>query len=87
MDVSICLLVAKNLCAYMASKHAIYGFLNCMRQDLISDKNPTTISIGCPYAINTTMFEGIKTKIDFVMPVLDEKYVATKLVKEFVNKK
>lgn len=71
----------------MASKHAIFGFLNCMRQDLAATNNPTTISIGCPYAINTTMFEGIKTKLDWILPVLDEKYVAKKLVKEFVNKK
>lgn len=63
MDVSICDYLAKNFSAYLASKHAIYGYVHCLRQDLIAAKNPTTISIGCPYAINTTMFTGIKTKL------------------------
>ena len=71
----------------MASKHAIYAYVHCLRQDLLAENNPTTVSIGCPYAINTTMFQGVKTKLDKILPILDEKYVAKRLVKEFVNKK
>ena len=73
--------------AYLASKQAIFGYVHCLRQDLIAAKNPTTISIGCPYVINTTMFQGAKTKLDWFLPILDEKYVARRLVREFISKK
>lgn len=43
--------------------------------------------MGCPYAINTTMFEGFKTTLDSIIWPLDEKYVGQRLVKEFIQKK
>ena len=43
--------------------------------------------MGCPYAINTTMFTGFKTYLDFFIRILDEKYVGKRLVKEFIAKK
>lgn len=43
--------------------------------------------MGCPYAINTTMFKGFKTKLDQVIRLLDEEYVGKRLTKEFVEKK
>jgi hypothetical protein len=39
-----------------------------------------TISIGCPYAINTGFFDGFKTKLNLILPMLDEKVVAERLV-------
>lgn len=33
------------------------------------------------------MFEGFKTKLDKFLPVLEEKYVAERLIREFINKK
>ena len=71
----------------MSSKHAIYGYLSCLRQELKKTKRKITLSIGCPYAINTTLFEGFKTKYDRLLPVLDESYVGERLVREFINKK
>jgi hypothetical protein len=38
-------------------------------------KRNITISIGCPYAINTKLFEGYKSKLDKIFPILDENYV------------
>lgn len=46
----------------MSSKHAIYGYMNTLRMELKKAKKNITVSIGCPYAINTTMFQGFKTK-------------------------
>ena len=43
--------------------------------------------MGCPYAINTTMFKGFRTKLDLIVRVLDEEYVGKRLVKEFVERK
>jgi hypothetical protein len=43
--------------------------------------------MGCPYVVNTTLFEGFRTKLDFVMLPLKEDYVGKRLVKEFIQKK
>ena len=54
--------LATELSSYVSSKHAIYGYCNSLRQELKKSKKNITVSIGCPYAINTTMFAGFKTK-------------------------
>jgi len=66
--------------SYSASKHALYGYLCSMRQEYQKFGKNITLSIGCPYAINTTMFKGFKTKLDFIVRVLDETYVGKRLV-------
>ena len=73
--------------SYSASKHALYGYLCSLRQEYKKFGKNISLSIGCPYAINTTMFQGFRTKLDMVVRVLDEKYVAQRLVKEFVERK
>ena len=76
-----------NVSSYVASKHALYGYLCSLRQEYKKVGKNITLSMGCPYAINTTMFQGFKTKLDLLMPVLDEQYVGKRLVKEFIEKK
>lgn len=76
-----------NVSIYTASKHAIVSYLSSLRQEYKKDKKGITVSIGCPYAINTTMFQGFRTRLDFIFRVLDEKYVGKRLVKEFIEKK
>jgi len=75
------------MAAYTASKHALFGYLSSMRQELKRLKKKTTISISCPYAINTGMFDGYATKTDKLLPILDEKYVADRLIREYLAKK
>lgn len=70
-----------NVASYSASKHAIFAYLSSMRQEFKKFKKNTTISIGCPYAINTAMFTGFKTRLDFMFRILDEKYVAKRLIR------
>ena len=73
--------------SYMASKHALLSYLSSLRQEYIKYKKDITVSIGCPYVINTTMAQGYKTKMDFLLPALDQKYVAQTLISEFVARK
>jgi short-subunit dehydrogenase len=73
--------------AYVASKRAIYGYLSSLRQEYKKEKKNITISMGCPYMVRTTMFEGFKTKLEFFLRTLDEGYVGKRLAKEFVQKK
>lgn len=72
---------AAELSSYVSSKHAIYGYLNTLRIELKQMKRNITVSIGCPYAINTTMFQGFKTTYEKILPILDENYVADRLVR------
>lgn len=37
--------------------------------------------MGCPYLIKTGMFDGFKTRLDFLFRLLEPKYVAKRLVK------
>jgi len=43
--------------------------------------------MGCPFFIKTGMFDGFKTKLDFMFKHLEPKYVGQRLVREFVMKK
>jgi short-subunit dehydrogenase len=76
-----------HVASYSASKHALYGYLASLRQEYKKFGKNISVSIGCPYAINTTMFKGFKTKLDYVVRILDETYCAHRLVKEFVERK
>ena len=76
-----------NVSIYSSSKHAIVSYLSSLRQEYKKDKKGITVSIGCPYAINTTMLQGFRTRLDFLFRILDQKYVGKRLVKEFIEKK
>ena len=72
---------------YSSSKHAIYAYLSSLRQEYKKTGKDITVSMGCPYVVNTTMFLGFKTKIEFIFRHLDEEYVGKRLAKEFVHRK
>ena len=78
---------AKNLSSYFSTKHAIFAYVNSLRLDLKHHKKPITVSIGCPYAINTTMMNGFSSKMDFFLPVMTPEYVSARLIRDFVAKK
>ena len=61
--------------------------MSSFRQELMKEKIPITVSIGCPYAINTTMFEGFKTSLSWLFPMMDQDYVGKRLLGEFIQKK
>lgn len=75
------------LSSYLSSKRAIFAYFNVLRQELKQQNRDISVSIACPYTINTTLFEGYKTKVDLLFPVLDENYVGIRLIKEFVARK
>lgn len=70
-----------NVSIYNSSKHAMVAYMSSLRQEYKKDNKNITVSIGCPYAINTTMLEGFKTKFDFIFPIMDQKYVGKRLIK------
>jgi all-trans-retinol dehydrogenase (NAD+) len=69
------------MCDYVASKFAVFGLNESLRVDLrrrgLSSIHTTVV---CPYYINTGMFEGVKTRFSWLLPILDEQYVADRVV-------
>ncbi|KAL3889778.1 hypothetical protein ACJMK2_002106 [Sinanodonta woodiana] len=69
------------LADYCASKHAAVGFDESMRFELYSmGKRGVNTTVVCPYFINTGMFEGVKTRFPYLLPILEQDYVADMIV-------
>ncbi|XP_035132715.2 short-chain dehydrogenase/reductase family 16C member 6 [Callithrix jacchus] len=66
---------------YSASKFAAFGFAESLFLELtILKKTGIKTTIVCPHFINTGMFEGCTTKYPFLLPILEQEYVAKKIV-------
>lgn len=74
------------LADYNASKFAAIGFDEALRMEL-RKKGLTGVKTTCicPYYINTGMFEGVKTRFNFLLPILDQYDVSNKIVKAIKN--
>lgn len=81
------LLRGKKLTSYAASKHAIYGFFNCMRTELAgAGKKDITCSTVCPYAIDTGFFTGFETRLNNIVPMLKEAEVGRIVADTVLNR-
>ncbi|MBM6591372.1 SDR family oxidoreductase [Brevibacterium sp. RIT 803] len=65
---------------YSASKFAALGFTESLRNELRTDGSNVGTLVVCPFYINTGMFEGVTTKFPRLLPILEENYVATKVI-------
>ena len=65
---------------YSASKFAALGFTESLRNELRTDGSDIGTLVVCPFYINTGMFEGVTTKFPRLLPILEENYVATKVL-------
>ncbi|MDQ0646230.1 all-trans-retinol dehydrogenase (NAD+) [Microbacterium natoriense] len=65
---------------YSASKFAAFGFNESLRAELRTEGSSVRTLIVCPFYVNTGMFEGVKTKYPFLLPILDEDVVAEKIL-------
>lgn len=67
---------------YSASKHAAIGFTESLRVELKqSGYTGVRTTIVEPFYINTGMFEGVKTRFPRILPILDQDYVAGRVVR------
>jgi all-trans-retinol dehydrogenase (NAD+) len=71
--------VAK-LADYCASKFAAVGFDESIRAELKQIAPQVKTTVICPYYINTGMFDGVKTRFPWLLPVLDERYTVSRMV-------
>ncbi len=81
------LLYGKKISSYVASKHAIYGFFNCVRTELAGrGDRRLTCSLVCPYAVDTAMFKGFATRLNKIIPILKQKEVGSIIADTVVNR-
>ena len=71
--------VAK-LADYAASKWAAMGFDESLRVELRQIAPAIQTTVVCPYYIDTGMFRGVKSRFPFLLPILDENDVASRIV-------
>ena len=71
----------KGLSDYCAGKFAAFGFDESLRMELKRMKSAVRTTIVCPFFINTGMFDGVKTRVSLLLPILKSSYAVKKIVK------
>ncbi|MBV7295016.1 SDR family oxidoreductase [Corynebacterium sp. TAE3-ERU12] len=61
---------------YSASKWGAIGFAESLRVEMKRENNRVNVMSLCPFYIDTGMFEGVKTKVPWLLPILQPQYVA-----------
>ena len=75
------------LSIYCATKFAVFGFNESLRQEFrIKNLNIKT-TVVCPYYINTGMFAGVKTRFPLLLPILKQEKVAKKIIQGIKKEK
>ena len=66
---------------YSASKHAAVGFAESLRFELRRFSPQVKSTLVCPFYINTGMFDGARSRLPWLLPILDEAKVVSKIIK------
>lgn len=66
---------------YSASKHAAVGFTDALRQELRAAGDPITTLTVCPFYISTGMFEGVRTRIPALLPIMQPQRAAALILR------
>jgi len=72
--------VHAHLADYAASKWAAMGFDESLRGELRQIAPGVKTTVVCPYYIDTGMFSGVKSRFPWLLPILREDDVATRVV-------
>ena len=71
---------APKLTDYSSSKFAAFGFDESLRLELKQKDSRVATTIVCPFYIDTGMFDGVKTRFSWLLPVLKPEYVVRRIV-------
>jgi all-trans-retinol dehydrogenase (NAD+) len=72
---------APGMSAYSASKFAAIGFEEALRGEIKSSGKNIKTTLVAPYFVNTGMFEGVRTRFSWLLPILDQEYVSRRIFK------
>jgi all-trans-retinol dehydrogenase (NAD+) len=70
---------------YSASKHAAVGFDESLRVELHRMGSHVRTTVVCPYYIDTGMFRGVKTRVPWLLPILQPDKVAEKMARAIAH--
>jgi len=76
---------APRLTDYSASKFAAVGFDEALRMEMLHLGYRIRTTVVCPFYINTGMFEGVKTRFSWLLPILKPEYAADRIVHAIKN--
>ncbi len=66
---------------YCSSKFAAVGFDESLRVELKRQNSRVVTTVVCPFYTDTGMFEGVKTRFPWLLPILDPDYVVRRTVR------
>lgn len=66
---------------YCSSKFAAVGFDEALRLELQQMNSNVVTTIVCPYFVNTGMFDGVRTRFSWLLPILKPDAVVRRTVK------
>lgn len=72
------LIGVSRLTDYSASKWAAIGFDESLRVEMASLGTGVETTVVCPFYIDTGMFDGVKTRFDLLLPILQPDHVVAK---------
>lgn len=73
------------LADYSASKAAAIAFDEALRLELKRERAPVRTTIVCPFYIATGMFEGVRTRFPWLLPILEPESVADRIVEAIAH--
>jgi all-trans-retinol dehydrogenase (NAD+) len=65
---------------YCSSKFAAVGFDESLRLECRRLGLPVRTTVVCPFYIDTGMFQGVKTRFSWLLPILDPAYVTRRIL-------
>ena len=66
---------------YSASKFAAVGFTESLRAELRRAGSGVSTLLVCPFYIDTGMFDGVRSRVPFLLPILRQGEVAAKVLR------
>ena len=69
------------LADYCASKWAAVGFNESLRVELKQAAPDVRTTVVCPFFVNTGMFDGVRSRASWLLPILDEERVADRILR------
>ncbi len=65
---------------YSASKHAVIGFTESLRNELRGQGSAVSTLTVNPFYISTGLFDGVKTRVPWLLPILKPEPVARRII-------
>lgn len=69
------------LADYSASKHAAVGFDESLRVEMAHRAPGIRTTLVCPYYVDTGMFDGVRSRFEFLLPIVSEDDLVARIVR------